>query len=106
MEQQKQPILHLFEEVAKIPIKRYHLSPNARITNLGGFDIKKPLSWEFYKDGKKLEYGKFEIYKSQGVLFYSVLYTPKSVQKREKFIGNEKNALSLFNNIANGFVSY
>jgi hypothetical protein len=71
------------------------LQPNARITNLGGFDIKKPLSWEFYKDGKKLEYGEFEIYKSQGVLFYRVVYTPKLVQKSEKFIGNEKKALEI-----------
>jgi len=91
------------------------LQPNARIANLGGFYIKKPLSWEFYKDGEKLEYGKgvpegagtFEIYKSQGALFYSVFYPSKLLQKDEKFIGNEKKALQLFNNIAyNGFVSY
>ena len=73
------------------------LPSNARITNIGSFDIKKPLNWVMYDNNKLIDGTQFQIYKSKGKLYYRYLLPDGDYGKDQEFIGNEKSALTTFN---------
>ena len=80
------------------------LSPNDKITNLGGFDIRKPLSWSLYdSNGKKVEGGQFNIFKSQGVIYYSISDGRSFLKSDVPFLGNEETALGEFKKVVGSF---
>jgi hypothetical protein len=77
------------------------LPSNARITELGNFDINKQLNWFMYdKNNKKIDNTRFQIYKSQGELFFSYRYNAANDNK--KLIGNEREAINVFNGLVYG----
>jgi len=76
------------------------LSPNDKIANLGGFNINKPLSWSLYdSNGKKVEGALFNIFKSEGVIMYSIFDGKSFMRSDVPLKGNERGAVEDFNRV-------